>query len=57
MTDVRLLRLPVYQLEAVRFARYGTIVQAGDVDADNLIRSPGAGQPSSTGTAPARTGS
>jgi ureidoglycolate hydrolase len=41
MTDVRVLRVPVHQLEAARFARYGTLVQAGDVDADNLNRSPG----------------
>ncbi len=41
MTDVRVLRVPVHHLEAVRFARYGSVVQAGDVDADNLNRSPG----------------
>jgi ureidoglycolate hydrolase len=41
MNEVRVQSVPVHQLEAHRFARYGVVVDAGDVDSTSLNRAPG----------------
>jgi ureidoglycolate hydrolase len=41
VSEIRVQSVPVHHLDAARFAPYGTLVEAGQVDGDNLNRAPG----------------